>query len=543
MPRKATTPEPLAEYVRKRDFSATPEPKGAKRNASTALRFVVQKHHASRLHYDFRLEAGGVLASWAIPKGPTLDTRERRLAMHVEDHPYDYRTFEGIIPSGNYGAGEVIVWDEGTYTLFEGTDPAAEIAAGKIKFIMHGTKLRGMFTLVKIKGKADQDGEPWLLIKDKDEFVDPNYDINAYPESAITGKTLDDIKGSKTAKTWQSNRTAEPAKKKTPAKRAVKAEPMPTDVSPMLATLADAPFDDDGWLFEVKWDGYRAIATIAADGTVALTSRNGLDLLKRFSDLSGIGAAFKSLPAIVDGEICALDAEGRSSFQMLQQVEIAARGAKRTPLTFIAFDVIYADGRDLRALPLEERKAKLEALIVKDRGVLYSQHIIGRGKDFFALAQAESLEGIIGKRRDSVYRSARSRDWFKIKAKHEEEFVIGGWTEPKGSRSHFGALLLGQYKGSDLVFSGQVGTGFNQKLLKEIGAELRELERKTSPFKDIPRMRPDPHFVKPELVAQIAFAEWTDDGLLRQPVFLGLREDKAARTVKRERAKPGLRRA
>ena len=496
MPRKATTApasDSLAEYDRKRDFNATPEPKGKKRNASTALRFVVQKHHASRLHYDFRLEAGGVLASWAVPKGPTLDTRERRLAMHVEDHPYDYRTFEGIIPSGNYGAGEVIVWDEGTYTLFEGTDPAAEIASGKIKFIMQGTKLRGMFTLVKIKGKPGQDGEPWLLIKDKDEFVDPSYDVNAHPESAITGKTLDDIKGSKTAKTWQSNRAAEPAKKKTPAKRA-KAEPLPKDVSPMLATLADAPFDDDAWLFEVKWDGYRAIATIAEDGTVALTSRNGLDLLKRFKDLSGIGAAFKSLPAIVDGEICALDAEGRSSFQMLQQVEIAARGANRTQLTFVAFDLIYADGRDMRSLPLEERKAKLESLIVKDHGVLYSQHIIGRGKDFFALAQAESLEGIIGKRRDSVYRSTRSRDWFKFKAKHEEEFVIGGWTEPKGSRSQFGALLLGQYKGGELVFSGQVGTGFNQRLLKEIGAELQELERKTSPFKEIPRMRPEPQF-------------------------------------------------
>jgi len=499
MARKAKAAEPLAEYVRKRDFTATPEPKGKKRSASTALRFVVQKHHASRLHYDFRLEAGGVLASWAIPKGPTLDTRERRLAMHVEDHPYDYRTFEGIIPAGNYGAGEVIVWDEGTYTLAEGTDPVAEIAKGKIKFIMHGKKLNGMFTLVKIKGKGGQDGDPWLLIKDKDEFVDPNYDVNAHPESAKSGKTLDDIAGSKSAKQWKSNRAAAPAKKSAPVKRA-KTDPLPRNPTPMLATLVDAPFDDPGWLFEVKWDGYRAIASIDAAGKVTLTSRNGLDLLKRFHELSSIGTAFRSLPVIVDGEICALDAAGRSSFQALQQVDVAARVTKngsRTPLTFVAFDLLYADGRDLRDVPLEERKTKLEKLIVPGHAVMYSKHIIGEGRAFFALAQREGLEGIIGKRRDSPYRMSRSRDWFKMKAKHEEEFVIGGWTEPKGSRSDFGALLLGYYENGKLVFSGQVGTGFNAKLLRDIGAELRKRERKTSPFVEVPRMKPEPHFVKP----------------------------------------------
>jgi bifunctional non-homologous end joining protein LigD len=540
MPRKAKAPEPLAEYVRKRDFAATPEPKGKKRTASSALRFVVQKHRASRLHYDFRLEAGGVLASWAIPKGPSLDTHERRLAMHVEDHPYDYRTFEGIIPKGNYGAGEVIVWDEGTYTLAEGDDPVDEIAHGKIKFILRGKKLHGMFTLVKIKSHGGEAGEPWLLIKDKDEFVDPSYDVNDHPESAKTGKTLDDIAGSTTAKKWQSDRPAASAKKRMPAKRA-KADPLPRNVSPMLATLADAPFDDPAWLFEVKWDGYRAIAIVAADGTLALTSRNGLDLLKRFKDIGAIGAAFRSLPVIVDGEVCAIDAAGRSSFQALQQADIAVRGTARAPLTYVAFDLLYADGRDLRELPLEERKARLEKLIVPDRGVMYSKHIIGRGKDFFALAQRESLEGIIAKRRDSPYRMARSRDWFKIKAKHEEEFVIGGWTEPKGSRSEFGALLLGYYEGKKLIFAGQAGTGFNAKLLRDIGAELRKRERKTSPFEAVPRMKPEPHFVKPELVAQIAFAEWTHDGLLRQPVFLGLRRDKRASEVTRERAQPSLR--
>lgn len=500
MSRVRKAPEPLAAYARKRDFTATPEPPGTKRGASKALRFVVQMHRASHLHYDFRLEAGGVLASWAVPKGPTLDTRERRLAMHVEDHPYDYHTFEGVIPAGNYGAGEVIVWDEGTYALAEGGDPVAEIAHGKIKFVLHGTKLRGMFTLVRIKPKDGERGDPWLLIKDHDAFADAGYDPAAHPESAKSGATL----------------------------AALKAQPLPRDVKPMLATLADAPFDDPDWLFEVKWDGYRAIATIDARGAVALASRNGLDLLARFPGLASMGAGFRSLPVIVDGEICVLDARGHSSFGELQRGDAA--------LTFVAFDLIYAEGRDLRSLPLEERKGKLEALVVAGHGVLYSKHIEDRGTAFFAVAKREGLEGIVAKRRSSPYRSTRSRDWQKIKARHEQEFVIGGWTEPKGSRAHFGALLLGYHQEGKLVFAGQVGTGFTQTLLREIDAELKQRERKTSPFAALPALNPPPHFVKAELVAQVAFAEWTADGLLRQPVFLGLRVDKAARDVTREGA-------
>jgi bifunctional non-homologous end joining protein LigD len=351
----------------------------------------------------------------------------------------------------------------------------------------------------------------------------------------VTGKTLADIAGNPKAKTWQSDRPAAPAARKRP--RPAKADPIPHDVRPMLTTLVAQPFDDPRWVFEVKWDGYRAIASIDASGAVTLTSRNGLDLLARFPDLAGIGAAFRSLPAVVDGEICVLDERGRSSFQALQGALKAPRG-KRPALTYVAFDLLYADGRDLRALPLEERKAKLAALVLPGHGVLYSQHIEGNGTAFFALARDENLEGIIGKRRDAPYRATRSREWVKIKAKHEEEFVIGGWTEPKGSRAAFGALLLGVYDGDALTYVGNVGTGFDGTTLDAVGAELRRRAVAASPFAaPLPRMSPRPHFVTPDLVAQVAFAEWTDDGRLRQPVFLGLRIDKPAREVARERAR------
>jgi bifunctional non-homologous end joining protein LigD len=309
---------------------------------------------------------------------------------------------------------------------------------------------------------------------------------------------------------------------------------VPRDVKPMLATLVEKPFDDPAWVFEVKWDGYRAIASIDAAGTVTLTSRNGLDLLARFPDLEGIAGAFRSLPVVVDGEICVLDERGRSSFQALQRYMKAPRG-KKPALTYVAFDLLYADGRDLRALPLDERKAKLAALIVPERGVLYSQHIEAQGAAFYALAEREGLEGIIGKQRAAPYRATRSREWVKIKAKLEQEFVVGGWTDPKGSRAAFGALLLGVYDGDALTYVGSVGTGFDRKRLHDVGAQLAQRARATSPFASLPTLRPAPHFVSPDLVAQVAFAEWTDDGLLRQPVFLGLRVDKAAREVVRER--------
>jgi bifunctional non-homologous end joining protein LigD len=536
--------DPLTEYVRKRDFADTPEPKGRKRSSTKTLRFVIQKHRATRLHYDFRLEADGVLASWAIPKGPSLDTAEKRLAMHVEDHPYDYRTFEGVIPAGNYGAGEVIVWDEGTYHLAEGTDPAQEIAGGKIKFIMNGTKLHGMFTLVKIKHSRDQSGEPWLLIKDRDQFVDPKWDVDEHPESVKTGKTLADIAAHrKTEKTWKSDRAAVPAAD-TKAKRATrkaKQAPLPEIVAPMLATLVDAPFDDPKWLFELKWDGYRGIAVITSDGAVTLTSRTGKDFLGQFPELAEMGHAFSSLPIIVDGEICIIDKNGHSSFQALQSRDKRfGKGATPTKqsVTFVAFDCLYADGRDLRDEPLDDRKALLEELIVPDRGVMFSKHVLAKGKALYAMAEREGLEGIIGKLRTSKYRSIRTREWVKVKAKLRQEFVIGGWTEPKGSRTAFGALLVGVYEGKKFVYAGHVGTGFDQTKLRAISKQLRELEIEKPSFVEIPKTNTKAHWVKPSLVAEVEFSEWTRDGNLRQPVFVALRRDKKPASIVREQAIP-----
>lgn len=538
----------LAEYDAKRDFAVTPEPSGetgrataATRKGRTQLRFVVQKHRASHLHYDFRLEVNGVLASWAIPKGPSMNPGDRRLAMHVEDHPYDYRTFEGIIPEGNYGAGSVIVWDEGTYELAEGDDPAAEIAAGKLKFVLHGKKLRGTFALVKMRGTKYGD-DAWLLIKDRDEFADPGWKIDEHPESVKSGRTIEEIAHSSHVKKWISDRPAQSVNKNLTLHRGAKP---PTDISPMLATLVDAPFDDPYWLFEVKWDGFRAIATVDADGRVSLRSRNDKDLLAKFPELERIGGAFRSLPIVVDGEIVALDEEGKSSFQRLQnRIESRqSRGRRTDPVTYVAFDLLFADGRDLRGLPLEERKRRLEALIVPDHGVMYSKHVVGTGKKLYELARKAGLEGIVGKRRDSTYQGRRSRDWVKIKIGHEQEFVIGGWTEPRGSRTGFGALLLGVYDGDKLRYVGHVGTGFDTQRLRAILERLRPLETDRSPFTNRPKSNAPAHFVRPELVAQVRFTEWTDEGSLRAPVFLGLREDKPAKEVVREVEAPAAARA
>lgn len=481
------------------------------------------------------------MPSWAVAKGPTMVPGEKRLAIHVEDHPLDYRTFEGVIPEGNYGAGEVIVWDEGTYELAEGDDPAAEIAKGKLKIILHGKKLKGLFTLVKIKPRSGEHGDPWLLFKDKDEYADPNWKVEDHPESVKSGKTLAELQRSRNdAPIWRSNRAAAPdgTAIKRAARRAVKADPIPRDAKPMLTTLVDEPFDDDRWLFELKWDGYRAIGVIEP-GKVTLTSRTGKDLTHQFREMESLVESFRSLPIVVDGELCVLDKDGKPDFQALQAREKPLPGGKRvkpSPVTYVVFDLIYADGRDLREQPCEERKRRLETLIVPGRNVMYSKHVIGKGKELFALAERRGLEGIIGKVRASPYRSTRSREWVKIKAKRRQEFVIGGWTEPRGSRKEFGALLVGYYDDDgNLHYAGHVGTGFDEARLRDLMRRLKPLERKTSPFVDTPKTNTPAHWVKPELVGEIAFTEWTREGILRQPVFIALRSDKDPKSVVRER--------
>ena len=528
---------PLATYAKKRDFTKTPEPSGATSRRATArgrrTRFVVQMHRATRLHYDFRLESGGVLKSWAIPKGPSFDTSDKRLAMAVEDHPLDYRDFEGIIPEGNYGAGEVIVWDRGTYRLTEGDDLTAQIAHGSVKIELFGEKLKGKFALVHIKGR-DAEPNAWLLIKERDDAVDPAWRIEDHPESVKSGKTLADIKAEAHPDAWTSSKPAATSKRRAAEPHR---EPVPDVASPMLATPVDAPFDDAKWAFELKWDGYRALVRVDANGEVSIASRNGNDFTKKFPELAELADAFTERPVLVDGEIVVLDADGKPSFSALQErLDRFGRSAPgKRPVTFAVFDLLYGNGRDVRAEPLERRKAILESILTGRGPIVLSKHIVGDGTALYDLAKARGLEGIVGKRLDSAYAERRSRDWVKIKAQQRTEVVIGGWTEGRGSREHFGALLAGVYARGELVYVGSIGTGFDGKKLAAIARELAPLERTTSPFAQTPKTQARAHWVAPTLVAEVTFAEWTRDGQMRHPVFVARRVDKDAVDVHRDR--------
>jgi bifunctional non-homologous end joining protein LigD len=527
----------LEAYAKKRDFAKTPEPgvvSPRKRGASGEPRFVIQLHRATRLHYDFRLEADGVLKSWAVPRGPSLDPHDKRLAMAVEDHPLDYREFEGIIPAGNYGAGEVIVWDRGTYRLLEGTDVGDELAKGALKFELRGEKLRGAFALVHIKGRGGEENA-WLLIKERDDAVDPSWRAEDHPASVATGKTLADLAGDPSAPHWPS-RPVERRRSSLARAAARRAEPLPTIAGPMLATAIDAPFDDPAWLFELKWDGYRALATVGADGTARVVSRNGLEFTHKLPELASLAAAFSERPVIVDGELCVLDDEGKSSFGALQErLDRFGRAGGKSAVTFVVFDLLYGHGRDLRDESLDVRRAALEAILTGTGPVMFSKAVVGTGLRLFAFARERGLEGIVGKRRASPYRSARTRDWVKIKVRRRQEVVIGGWTEARGSRAHFGALLAGVYEEGELVSVGSVGTGFDTRTLAAVAKKLEPLAQTTSPFANPPKTDAPAHWVTPTLVAEVTFTEWTRDGALRHPVFVALRDDKAATDVTRER--------
>jgi bifunctional non-homologous end joining protein LigD len=515
----------LEEYQQKRRFDETPEPQGKDTKAvDSLLRFVVQKHDASRLHYDFRLELDGTLKSWAVPKGPSLDPADKRLAMMVEDHPMDYRTFEGTIPKGNYGAGTVMVWDEGTYSDADDHPDATEaaknlrtgLAKGDLKFTLHGKKLRGSWVLVKTHNEAENS---WLLIKHSDEWSG-EVDVTELDRSVLSDRSLDDISHSK--EQWY------PAPK-LDFSDAPRAE-QPDKMTPMLATAVDEPFDSNDWLFEVKWDGYRIMAHLR-DGAVKLMTRGGEEYTERYQ-LVASELADLHIDCILDGEMVVVDEHGRSDFGSLQNYMKTGRGT----LVYYVFDLPCADGRDLRKLPLTRRKQLLSKVIAPLSHVRLSDDVAGEGKRFYELAKEQELEGIMAKRSDSPYRDgARGRDWLKIKTHQRQEAVIGGFTEPQGSRKEFGALVLGLYDNhGQLHHIGEVGTGFNERTLLDIRQRLQPLERNASPFTNPFKANAPIHWVEPQLLAEVTFTEWTGDGRMRHPVFVGLREDKPAAQAHQE---------
>jgi bifunctional non-homologous end joining protein LigD len=598
----------LEEYKRKRRFEETPEPP-PKIETKSGNRFVVQEHDATRLHYDFRLEMEGVLKSWAVPKGPSLDPADKRLAMQVEDHPVSYFDFEGNIPENNYGAGTVIVWDVGTwqplspvavngkYVLGTEAEAATMLAKGDLKFRLNGKRLQGDFALVKMRGRRPgSKGNEWLMIKKHDEHVVEGYDIEALDTSVLSGRTLEQVAGDAGSAEWKSrpagrgklkaawladavarvekkkkmktakdteedeNRKNTSAQRSTPTTTSLPARketkssvssassvvqsssgpvkrPMPMKIHPMLAESVEKAFDGAEWLFEIKWDGYRAIAFLE-DGKVRLVSRNQNDLTPRYPELKDVARLIKAKTAILDGEVVALDADGKASFSLMQQRTGFRPGRRRAvenadvPVLYYAFDLLYLDGYDWRRVPLEERKGKLAGL-VKGDVVRFSDHYQNHGKALFEMARQKGLEGIVAKKRTSFYEERRSREWLKIKIRHTLDAVIGGYTEPEGSRAHFGSLVLGLYdKKARLIHVGQAGSGFDQKSLEEIWKVLKKLETKKNPFFGEVEALRKVFWVKPELVAEIEFTEWTggtSEGSgpkLRAPVFLGLRDDK-----------------
>jgi bifunctional non-homologous end joining protein LigD len=595
---------PLEEYRRKRNFAVTPEPAGrakkkdaaraGKRPAARAakrtapqLSFVIQKHDASRLHYDFRLELDGVLKSWAIPKGPSLDPGEKRLAVHVEDHPIEYGDFEGVIPEGQYGGGTVLLWDRGTWEPVE-DDPVRAYRAGKLKFKLHGKKLKGGWMLVRTRGRDGDDGKSWLLFKERDASAKPGSGdavVREHPKSVASRKSIEQI-AARPPRVWQTNREEKEAKsgsvrariraaaRKAAAERAGAAakgaapaakqrgqaaaraprttlDPgslpgarkarLPHDVAPQLATLVAEPPRGDEWLHEIKYDGYRLLCPLA-DGKARLLTRHGKDWSDRFPSVARAAAELPARQALVDGEVVVLQPDGTTSFQALQN---ALSGQRAADLVYFVFDLLYLDGWDVRAAPLAERKRLLTALLAgapAGGAVRLSDHVAGRGEEFFRHACEAALEGTVAKRADRPYRSGRGRDWLKVKCLARQEFVIAGFTDPQRSRVGFGALHLAvrdpeRQEHGGLVYAGKVGTGFDEETLRDLRRRLGKLERATPAFANPPRGAEArrSHWVEPKLVAEVAFTEWTGEGLLRHPAFLGLREDKKPGEVVRER--------
>ncbi len=509
----------LKTYREKRRFDKTPEPAPSPVDDQPhALRFCVQRHHATRLHYDLRLEAGGALKSWAVPKGPTLDPAKKSLAMMTEDHPIEYATFEGVIPKGNYGAGSMMLWDVGTYDLLGEATAEEQLARGDFKFHLHGQKLQGDFALVKIKSsKANE----WLLLKKKDAFAKPGWDPEDYPVSVLTGRTQEEIA-----------RELPPAEKTPEHRRNIKGAikaPMPKNISPMLAQIGKGPPpSSDDWLFEVKWDGVRAICYIDS-GHLRMVSRNGNPMDRQYPELSLLPHQIDAKTAIIDGEIAALDQRGLPSFEKLQsRINVADAGsiaalARKDPVIFFAFDLLYLDGYDLRGLPLTERKRLLKEVVKPDDLIRYSDEFRGNGPALLEAIRRQGLEGIVAKRASSRYESRRTSDWCKYKITNSADFVICGFT--KGERDLFGSLVLGIYDRGKLVWAGNVGTGFDQKMMQAIHAKLEPLVTSKPPIEPDKNLPREITWTKPDLVCEVKFTQWTEEGRLRAPVFLGLRPD------------------
>ena len=563
----------LKKYKAKRDFSKTAEPKGRKplpKQVRGACRFVIQKHDARRLHYDFRLQMEDVLKSWALPKGLPWKQSEKHLAVEVEDHPIEYETFEGVIPEGNYGAGTVMVWDRGAYYVY-GEQPLKSLREGKLHLVLAGKKAQGEWTLVRIRGR-DGEKNQWLILKTGGSAKPPSKKLE--DQSVKTGRTMKQIANERDAE-WQSNREEKDTSARSTLKARIKAalkkkdlehgvrknetvdqatrllkglpSAKPQFIEPMKARLVDEPPKHGDWLYELKFDGIRAMAT-KNDRKVSLVSRNGNKLDGRFPEIVEAVKNLRVREYVIDGEVVALDEDGRSSFQLLQGLEMEGRKA---PLRFYVFELLQLDGKSLLGLPLEQRKQVL-AKICENVGdpIRYSGEISGDVKSLLAEVKRRGLEGLIGKQRNSVYEPGRrSGTWIKLKCINEQEFVIGGYTPPAGSRKYFGAILVGYYEIGKLRFAGKVGSGFTEKSLSMLHKKFRGEEQDDCPFVDLPSkqggewvqgitpsMMKKMHWVNPKFVAEIKFAEWTRDQKLRQPVFLGMREDKAATEVKREAA-------
>lgn len=534
----------LKRYKEKRDFTKTPEPPANVKASKTGQLYLIQKHAASHLHYDFRLELNGVLKSWAVPKGPSLDPNVKRLAVAVEDHPLDYGHFEGVIPKDQYGGGTVMLWDTGQW--YPKDDAVKAYKKGDLTFELKGKKLKGLWKLIRIRTKDDKDTKKnWLLMKLNDKYAKPlsDYDITVKkPKSVISKRDISEI-ASDYDQVWDSAKGLSTPKKSTKKKSKIdvtkiagaKKRKFPNEVTPELATLVGDIPDSEEWLHELKFDGYRLLIFINKN-KIRLVTRNHNDWTDKFPSIVKAFEKISCRNAILDGELVALNDKGFSDFQLLQN---AIDNFDQNPLAFYTFDLLYLNNYDITQATLIDRKSLLQELLsgMRTQIIRFSDHIVGDGKVIFAKACELDLEGIVSKRRSSHYIQKRTRDWLKIKCSKEQEFVVGGYTDPKGGRSYFGALLIGYYDDNQKFhYSGRVGTGFNEKSLEKMHKLLTKHKNDTSPFVErIPGR--NIHWVKPNVVIEVEFKEWTKENILRQASFKGVRLDKKPMQVKREHTK------